>query len=147
MLDLHNDDAPISALLEMMPMYHKLVLDKLEKKAVHITRSQFFILLALMSNDMLNMTQIAAYIASSKEQATRAVAPLVDVGYVERFHDEHNRKLVLIHLTPAGRAYLHETKEQLRQSLEQKFEKLPPQEQADLTLALQTILRILKKMQ
>lgn len=146
MLEQYNEDTPISALLEMMPMYHKLVLDKLEKKSVHITRSQFFILLALMSNDTLNMTEIATYIASSKEQATRAVKPLVDAGYVERYHDEDNRKLVLIHLTPVGKSFLHETKEQLHQSLERKFNKLSSQEQADLVLALQTILPILKKM-
>ena len=72
-MDTQNSDPSISALLEMMPMYHKIVLNEIEMKSIHLTKSQFFILLALMSNESLNMTQVATYIASSKEQATRAV--------------------------------------------------------------------------
>ena len=146
-MDTHSVDTSISALLEMMPMYHRLVLNKLEKKPPHVTKSQFFILLALMGNDTLNMTQISAYIASSKEQATRAVAPLVEAGYVDRFHDDANRKLVLIRLTPVGKAFLRETKEQLHQALENKFATLPEAEQQELQHSLHSILRILKKMQ
>ena len=142
-MDTHSVDTSISALLEMMPMYHRLVLNKLEKKPPHVTKSQ----LALMGNDTLNMTQVSAYIASSKEQATRAVAPLVEAGYVDRFHDEANRKLVLIRLTPAGKAFLRETKEQLHQALENKFATLPEAEQQELLHSLHSILRILKKMQ
>ncbi len=146
-MDTQNSDPSISALLEMMPMYHKIVLNEIEMKSIHLTKSPFFILLALMSNESLNMTQVATYIASSKEQATRAVAPLVEAGYVDRFHDESNRKLVLIRLTPSGKTFLHETKEHLHQSLEKKFERLPIQDRQDLGSSPQTILRILKKMQ
>lgn len=124
-MDTQNSDPSISALLEMMPMYHKIVLNEIEMKSIHLTKSQFFILLALMSNESLNMTQVATYIASSKEQATRAVAPLVEAGYVDRFHDESNRKLVLIRLTPSGKTFLHETKEHLHQSLEKNLSGCP----------------------
>lgn len=151
-MDTHTLDTPISALLEMGPMYHRLILNKLElNKAelgnLHITRSQFFILLALMGNDTLNMTQLSSYIASSKEQATRAVAPLVEAGYVHRFHDETNRKLVLIQLTPAGKTFLRQTKQQLQEALEKKFEGLTEEDRQELVQSLHNILRILKKIQ
>ncbi len=139
-------DTSISALLEMMPMYHRLIFNKLEKKPPHVTKTQFFILLALMGNDTLNMTQLSVYIASSKEQATRAVAPLVEAGFVERFHDDANRKLVLVRLTSAGQAFLQETKEQLHQALEHKFSTLPEPDQQELLRSLHSILRILKQL-
>lgn len=151
-MDRHMPDAPISALLEVMPMYHSLILNKLElnktdSSVQHITKSQFHILLALMADDSLTMTQLSACIASSKEQTTRAVAPLVTAGLAERIHDETNRKLVRIRLTANGRLFLHHTKEHLQHSLEQKFRSLSQTDQEELVQSLYTLLRILKKMQ
>ena len=152
LVDRHMPDAPISALLEMMPMYHSLILNKLElnktdSSVQHITKSQFHILLALMADDSLTMTQLSACIASSKVQTTRAVAPLVTAGLAERIHDETNRKLVRIRLTANGRLFLHHTKEHLQHSLEQKFRSLSQTDQEELVQSLYTLLRILKKMQ
>ena len=49
------------------------------------------------------MKEAASYISSSKEQATRAVAPLVDKGLMERYTDSANRNYVHIQLTETGR--------------------------------------------
>ena len=135
----------VSALLEIGPAYHRIILDKIEKKSTHITKSQIFILLALAGHPFLNMTQIAAYIASSKEQATRAVAPLVEMGYVLREHDTHNRKVVLISLTTKGNRFIHEMKSQLQQALEKNLQILSKEEQIEFISSLSFILYVLEK--
>ena len=57
---------------------------------------------------MLNMSQIAEFIGASKEQATRAVAPMVDAGLVERTVPEENRTHVDIRLTDAGKVFMRD---------------------------------------
>ncbi len=149
----------VSALLELVPIYQRLVLDKLDLTRIdlpecapaetgapgRLTRSQMYILLALMNGAPLNMTQLAARIATSKEQTTRAVAPLVDAGYLRREQDAHNRKLVLIRLTASGEQLLRKAKEQMRLQLETRFRALSEADHRELEQSLQTVIRILKK--
>ena len=93
------------------------------------------------------MSELAAYIVSSKEQTTRAVAPLVQEGYLERTHDESNRKLVLVRLTDSGRRIMEHKQQELREILTAKTEQLSDEDKENFFKALDTTLQILKKLQ
>mgnify|MGYP000337984022 CR=1 FL=1 len=84
---------PISALIEVFPLCQKVILNTVDFKDHGFTKTQLCILLSLTAKSPLTMSELATYLASSKEQATRAVAPLVKTGYLERIQDETNRKL------------------------------------------------------
>ncbi|MCR5825549.1 MAG: hypothetical protein K6G54_03185, partial [Oscillospiraceae bacterium] len=65
----------------------------------------------------MTMKRVARSIASSQEQATRAVAPLADAGYVERRTDPSNRTRVYVRLSESGRQLLEEKRAMLTEGL------------------------------
>lgn len=146
MNNILNENA-IFSLFEIYPVCQKIILNSIDIKHTDFTKTQLFIMFALMGKPSLNMSQIAAYIASSHEQATRAVAPLVKAGCVERFCDESNRKLVLIRLTAEGRNFISFEKEQLKKNLISRLDKLTKEEREEFNKATFTTLRILKKLE
>lgn len=139
-------DTPIRSLLEALPLCQNLVLNSIDLKTLKLTRTQLFVLFSLMDNDYLSMSQIAQYLASSKEQATRSVAPLADEGYVERFKDIHNRKHVLIRLTPKGTAFIQEEMHSLHRSLHKRFLMLSLEDRESLCRSTDITMTLLKKL-
>ncbi len=136
----------ISALMEIFPIVQKLLLNTIDLHSITLTRAQILILFVLSGKDSLNMSQIATYLASSKEQATRAVAPLVKEGYVSRFHKENNRKKVYICLTEKGANFIHQEKQLIRSRLSDQFNALSLDDQMTFQTAVDDILHILKKL-
>ena len=141
------DDSVTNSILEVFPICQKLVMNSVNLKEPRLTKTQLYILLSLIGKPRLTMSQLAAYIASSKEQATRAVAPLVEHGYVERVHDPENRTLVYIQLTDAGRHFLQTEKEQIRRSLTNRISSLSEDDREEFQKSVSTTLRILKKLE
>ena len=72
----------------------------------NITGSQRLCLLLLAGHGPMTMTQLAEAMACSKEQATRATAPLVEKGYVARRYDRENRTRVWVALSDAGKGLI-----------------------------------------
>lgn len=95
-----------SPLFSLLPLLHRLVLTPRSHKDYGYTKMQLIIFNALATRESLNMTQIADFIGASKEQATRAVAPMVNDGLVERSVPEENRTRVDIRLTPEGKTFM-----------------------------------------
>lgn len=141
--DSHVEDLP---LLAVLPMIHRLVLSSGERsKAIH-TKTQLIIFIILSVRKSLTMTEIASYISSSREQATRAVAPLVDSGYMERYVDPQNRTHIHIRLTDAGRTYWEERRERMRGIIDQRLkDSLSPEECTELERAATTMIGLLRK--
>lgn len=98
-----SDDERDFSLLRLMPMIQKVILSCWDREKYPYTRSQLVLIMALLQRDSLTMKEAASYISSSKEQATRAVAPLVENGLLERYTDPANRNYVHIRLADTGR--------------------------------------------
>lgn len=138
--------APFSALIEVFPLCQKLILNSMDFKELGFTKTQLSILFALTAKTPLTMSELSTYIACSKEQATRAVAPLVKDGYLERIQDESNRKLVLVRPTPYGKKIIQSEEAKLRDTMDSKFCCLSQQDQEEFRKAVNTTLEILKKL-
>ncbi len=93
------------------------------------------------------MSRLSKYIGSSKEQTTRAVAPLAKEGLVERYMDEENRKYVYIRLSEKGTCMIQKAKQAFINHLKQSFDRLPEEDLNDLKQAARTTLNILKKLE
>lgn len=137
----------VSALFEIFPICQKFLLNTIDIPSMDLTKTQILILFALSGGRSLNMSQLSSYLASSKEQATRAVSPLVKDGYVERFRSDENRKMVYVKLTDKGASLILQEKTLVKDYLSKRFEALSKDDQELFHQSLSNILTILKKME
>lgn len=134
-----NEELP---LLKALAELQRLTLGSFDRRQFNCTKTQLTIFAALSRRGSLTMRQVAEYISSSSEQATRAVAPLVDMGYVERFIIPENRTRVHVRLTQEGTEYAR------RQSVaicRQIAGRLSDEDRLRLNQAAQTIITMAEK--
>jgi len=135
-------------LLALLPLINKIALSASDLRKAGYTKTQMLILTALYRRDNLTMGRVAGFISSSKEQATRAVAPLVDSGLVERYVVPDNRTKIHIRLTEAGRAAMEQNNKKFVHNLYQLFrEHISDEEMTELKTAAETMIRILSKVE
>ncbi len=133
--------------LMLLPLINRTILSASGIKEFGFTKTQLIIFFALIFRDSLTMSQVAGFISSSKEQATRAVAPLVDEGYVERYIDPENRTHIHIRLTPKGIEFMELCRERFKSNLHSMLDnRVTVKEQQELYQAIDTLLRILGKL-
>ena len=137
----------VSALFEIFPICQKFLLNTIDIPSMDLTKTQILILFALSGGRSLNMSQLSSYLASSKEQATRAVSPLVKDEYVTRFRSDENRKMVYVKLTEKGNQLNKKKKALVKEYLSKRFESLSKEDQELFHQSLSNILTILKKME
>jgi len=134
-------------LLALLPLVNKTVVSAIGLKEFGYTKSQLMIFSALTRYDNLTMSQVAGYISSSKEQATRAVAPLVDDGLIERYVDPENRTRIHIRLTEKGHSFSSHYKARFFAHLQKMMhDKISYEEMIELKQAVETMIRILSKL-
>ena len=142
--DRNAEEGPLIAAL---PLLYRLVLASATPKRLGLTKTQLIILLSLSHFGTLRMSQIADFISSSKEQATRAVAPLVEEGYVCRSNDPENRTYIEIRLTQAGRAFMDQWHRDLLEQIGERLDRdISDSERAELCQASMSMVRILSKL-
>ena len=137
----------VSALFEIFPICRKFLLNTIDIPSMDLTKTQSLILFARSGGRSLNMSQLSSYLASSKEQATRAVSPLVKDEYVTRFRSNENRKMVYVKLTEKGNQLILQEKVLVKEYLSKRFESLSKEDQELFHQSLSNILTILKKME
>lgn len=134
-------------LLALLPLISRTVVSASDLREFGYTKSQFLIIAALSSRGDLTMKQVAGYISSSKEQATRAVAPLVDEELVERYVDPVNRTRIHVRLTQKGCALMNAYKTHFFRNLQALMsDKVSTEEQLELKQAVETMIRVLSKL-
>ena len=134
------------SLLRLMPMIQKVILSCWDREKYPYTKSQLILIMALLQKGSLTMKEAASYISSSKEQATRAVAPLVDKGLMERYTDPANRSYVHIQLTDTGRMLVLEMLDGLYDNINKLLDQaISNEEKLALRDSLTESIRILNK--
>ena len=129
----------INSLFAIYPICRKLVFDTFDKKKYGITRTQQVIMLTLGVNGTLTMSGLASKINTSNEQATRAVAQLVDKGFIERMHDTANRRIIKIRLTEEAKHFVEQIKREMHEEFLEKFSVFTDEELSELAKATNTI--------
>lgn len=133
-------------MMEAMMLLQGTILSSIDKKQFPWSKTQLNIFTALSAEGELTMKRVARYLACSQEQATRAVAPLADVGYVERRVDPANRTRVYIRLTGEGTAYLEGLKAGFESSLNSRLEEaLSGEERRELLRSAESLAGLLRK--
>ena len=135
----------IVSLFEVFHLSQKYLLENFAKKKQKITKTQFYIIMVVYRKRNLSMSQVASAISSSKEQTTRAVAPLVEAGFLKRYHDEENRRVVHIELTEQGLELIEEIRQNMIDSMRSCMGKLTAEEVHRFEEAADTLLELLMK--
>ena len=131
----------------IFPVSRKIVLDTFDKSNYDLTRTQQHILLALEVAKTLSMSHLASMISTSNEQATRAVAQLVDKGYIRRKHSVSNRRIINIQLTDEAQGLLKVMKNDMHQDMINKFARISDEEMEKMYQALIDIDDVLRKVE
>lgn len=135
-------------LLRLIPLTNMIVDIHEMAKEYDLTKSQLIFMTALYYRGRLHMKKIAEYLSSSKEQATRAVAPLVDKGLVKRLEDGENRTHVFVTLTETGTVMMHRLLESVRSEIGPKLRRsLTEEEMAQLTESVHNVVTLLRKIE
>ena len=93
------------------------------------------------------MTKVSEYISSSKEQATRAVSPLVDRELINRVERPDNRKHVYLELTDSGKELVTKLRGEMRERFKARVDSvLSPEEKEALLSSAETLTRVLTKL-
>ena len=141
-----NEDG-VQALFEVFTASQRLILNSLDYHGMRFTKYQLYLLMVLARKKSMTMGQAASSIGCSKEQATRLVAALVEAGYIERLHDEKNRKLVMIRLTREGMEFMCHEQTAAKERLGNDLGKLSKEERDVFFQAMKQFASILKKLE
>lgn len=90
-------------------------------------------LFLISEQEGLTMKELATALHVSSPSATSLINRLVAMQWVGRMHDDRNRKLVRLWLTPLGKRILKEKHDRRRDILRRIFGHLTPAEQRQLT--------------
>lgn len=135
-------------LLRLLPMLQKLVSLSEVHKLFGVTKSQILIFVILHYRGSMTMSEVAKYLSSSKEQATRTVSVLFEQGLIERFEKESNRTHVYIRLTKLGQEFMQRLVDELNFEVSQKLiSSLSSEDLETLYQSVHTAVEILNKVQ
>jgi len=133
-------------ILLSFPLMHQILHAVFAGEQEHLTKTQFNILIILHFFGEHTMMQLSDLNGISKEQTTRAVAPLADAGLVERYNSLTNRSRVYVRLTESGRDRVRELIGRCREYMRGLAErKLSPDERGELARHLSVMIPILTR--
>ena len=138
MVDTLQESPLMAGLVRLYPFCKRLLLHS-PWSAADLTGTQRLVLLTSLVYGKMTMTQLAEAIVCSKEQATRAVSPLVQQGLLARSFDPKNRTRVYIQLTDQGHTQIHQQLAHGGEAFQARFSHLEGPEQQALIDAFSTI--------
>lgn len=100
----------------------------------------------LSGYEPFTMSSLADELRITKQQMTKLVNDLEDQNMVARVHDSSNRRLVYIHITEGGKVMMEELKSLMLGSTVKAMELYTEEELAELDHCLQTLTRLLGKL-
>lgn len=110
-----------------------------------ISPMQFYTLVALHQNGRMSMTELAAFFGIPKQQMTKIINHLTEIGAVERENDPADRRLVKIRVRDDANAYITRYRDRICRMLDEALDKLGEADKQALLEAIDTIQMILPK--
>ena len=101
----------------------------------------------LYREGILTMGELSRATSIPRSTATRMIQWMVDNGYVDRFRDEKDGRIVRVRLTDSGLELLLAAKEQLREFAAEFIERLPAVQRTAVILVLTDIISTWRSVQ
>lgn len=138
----------VKNLLFVMPGWHSRLVrpfkDMLDKE---MSLETYYCLQTVRMSEMVRMTDLAQQLSIPKQQATKLVDKLSSHGFVERVFYEKDRRAIWIRLTPEAVRYLDEYYLKNAGFIQKLGNQLTREELEELNSAVETIGRILPRLE
>lgn len=130
--------ARYSFILETMSAFGCLGMNILMHHRQDLTKTQLEVMLTLRYGGSLSMTELSRYIAVSNEQTSRATAPLVHRGFVNKRRSDREHRVIRIQLTEAGQSFMDDLEREFLKDVSRGFNCLSEEELEKLSDASKT---------
>jgi DNA-binding MarR family transcriptional regulator len=114
----------------------------LEELGIELTRPQYFMLKMIQDNEPCSISSLADKMGVKPSAVTVMLDRLEQADYVVRRHDEQDRRIVLVQLTPKGLDSLRKVDEARMGKLGQVLNRLEPDELQQFVQTFEKLARI-----
>jgi DNA-binding MarR family transcriptional regulator len=133
-----------SQIVHIVPLMMRSVRADLRCEGVAVAPAHFR-LLGILASKNQNLSELAENQAVTSATMSNSVAILVERGWVERIPDAHDRRMVQIGITPAGRHILNAVHQQLHQRVADMLLSVPENDLEALQNGMQVLTRMLEQ--
>ena len=143
----NNIDTAAMELSELLPLLQQKLIKPFEQLSKSkLSPMQFHVLFILEEQGDLSMTELSNKLLTSKQQMTPIIDKLIECGFVERKHNEIDRRVIEIALLSSGKQFLEKQKMDIFDMLKNKMQILSDDDLSTLYKALLEIRRIINKL-
>ena len=133
-------------LSNLIPLFTRRLMRPLERHTRNLTSPMHMHALDILSEqESFTMTEISNEMHASKQQMTPIIDKLVDSGFVQRKHNDIDRRSINISLTPVGLEFLNNFNQEITAIVNGKIECLDKDDLIALDNALDDLFRIINK--
>lgn len=115
-------------------------------KGLPLPPSHIKVIFYLDHHNKPSVSSIAKYLSISKSNMTPIIDKLIKEGYVTRFDDPNDRRIIRITLTDKGNEFLEEQKHRFKEILTEKISCLTPEELSKLSMHTTGITDLISKL-
>jgi DNA-binding MarR family transcriptional regulator len=112
---------------------------------LRLAPAQFHALSCLYRQGPLSISELASELKISKQQTTPLICRLIDSGLVMRKADEHDRRIVRVEITGAGKSAFEELEAEVKRVFAAKLEVLPDTDLDELDRMIPRVRKILER--
>jgi DNA-binding MarR family transcriptional regulator len=144
-MEKSNLDSIIESIFSIKPILSKNLVYPVRQKLM-ISTGTHYVLSILEKEGPLTMTDISRKLVIPKPNVTPLIDKLIELGYVERLADEHDRRIVKVKITGKGIDVIDELRNQVSEYIKQKLSIFNDNELDELCSALKTVNLILSRL-
>lgn len=140
------ESIPELAVLNAMGAYDNFGRHAVMSQRSGLTKTQMDAVIGLDLYGSMSMTQMSEHLAVSKEQASRAIAPLVERGVIKRERSPREHRVVVISLTERGKAFSEAHKREAAENVRERLALLSEEDRSQLIEVSRTAEQLLCKL-
>lgn len=130
-----------------LPIFNQKILASKDFHNKQTSTAYYQILGVLEDRGNLPISVIGDLLYISRPNMTSHIDKLVSDGMVERRPDENDRRIINIHITPAGKDFIHKSRVKVEENILKNLTCLNNEELEELYEAIQIIKKVLLKIQ
>lgn len=140
------ESIPELAVLKAMGAYDNFGRHTVMSQRESLTKTQMDAVIGLDLYGSMSMTQMSEHLAVSKEQTSRAIAPLVERGVIKRERSPREHRVVEISLTERGKAFSDAHKREAAEDVRERLALLSEEDRSQLIEVSRIAERLLSKL-
>lgn len=131
----------------MFLLQHKLVRPQNMVRECPIPHSHVKLIYFLKNNGSYSMSEVASILNISRSNMTPIVDKLIAEGFLIRYEDKNDRRIIRIEITQKAIEFIHSIEERIRENLREKLSKLSIEDAVLLSENVSSALEIILKLQ